>query len=417
MSIAKFIQEFVNRKGGYMFFATVATKLLSIALTAIVSRILTKEDFAYIVYAHTIVSFLMPIMGFGIFQSFLKYAPVQEFMYQRKSLFKYTFITGLVASLVMMLLVILFAPLVNVNMPGSYQYLLVFSALIVSLFIFESVKNYLRIFYLNKSYARLEIVHAVLLFVVATSLSLWLGGIGYVLALVSVPLVLSLWLLIKKDFLKAAKKQFKASTKEMWSYGLYTSLGGMVSILIFSVDQISIPNLLDDPDLLADYKIMSIFPISLLILPAIILKTDFVKLVQEARNKSFLIGYVKNFMLLFLGISIAMNIFFYFLGDFTIELVFGEKYLSYTELLQVFALGVSGAFIFRVPFGNMMAVIGWTKISTVLAIVTLLVDVVLNYYWIQEWGIMGAAYATSLLLWLSGIVTFIIFLVYLRRLD
>jgi len=393
------------------------TKILSIALTAIISRILTKEDYAYIVYAHTIVSFLMPIMGFGIFQSFLKYAPIQEFMYQRKSLFKYTFIAGLMASLAMMLMVVIFSPLIIINMAGSFHYLLIFSALIVSLFIFESVKNYLRIFYLNKSYARLEIQHAVLLFVLATGLSLWIGGMGYVLALVSVPLVLSLWLLIKKGLLKVEKKQFKASTKQMWSYGLYTSLGGMVSILIFSVDQMSIPNLLDDPDLLADYKIMSILPISLLILPAILLKTDFVKLVQEARNKSYLVGYLKNFMLLFLGISIAMNLFFYFLGDFTIGLIFGEKYLAYIELIQVFAIGVSGAFIFRVPFGNMMAVIGWTKISTALAILTLGVDVILNYYWIQAWDIMGAAYATSLLLWLSGIITFLIFLAYLRRLD
>jgi O-antigen/teichoic acid export membrane protein len=107
----------------------------------------------------------------------------------------------------------------------------------------------------------------------------------------------------------------------------------------------------------------------------------------------------------------------FFFGDWLIQIAFGDKYMPHSNLLMIFMIGISGAFLFRVPFGNIMVAIGWTKINTVISIVTLIADVILNYFWIHKWGIMGAAYATSLLLWLSGIATFIVFIVYLSRLE
>ncbi len=91
--------------------------------------------------------------------------------------------------------------------------------------------------------------------------------------------------------------------------------------------------------------------------------------------------------------------------------------MQQSNLLLVFAIGVSGAFIFRVPFGNIMVAVGWTKTTTIISILTLVADIILNYFWIQEYGIIGAAYATSLLLWVSGIAIFIAFMVYLSRLE
>lgn len=417
MAILKFIQEFFNRKGGYIFSAVVISKIFSFLLMVVVINLLTKEDYGNLIYAYTIISFIMPFMGMGVFQSFLKYAPIQQFMYERKSLFRYTLIGGIVASLVLILLLVLLSPVITVNMPDAFWYLVVFSLLILSLFIFESIKNYLRIFYLNKSYARLEIIHSVLVLVVACVLTYSLGAFGFIIALISVPLVLSLWLLMKKRILAMTPIELKISKKTLWSYGIYTSLGGLVSQLIFSVDLISIANLMEDAKWVAQYKAISLIPFSLLFLPGAVIKTDFVKLVQEARNKVYLTSYVKNFMFIFLCISLVFLVLIYFFGEWVILSAFGADYSQQSELLQIFVVGIVGAFIFRVPFGNIMAAIGWTKINTLISILTLIADIILNYFWIQKWGIIGAAYATSLLLWLSGIATFIVFMVYLSRLE
>ena len=419
MSISIFIQDFFKRKGGYVLSAVVLSKLLSLLLSVFLIRILTKQDYGNLMYAYTVISFIMPFMGMGIFQSFLKYAPIQEFMYQRKKLFRYIFIGGSLASFILIVLLLILAPFITSNVPNAYLYLLGFSLLIWTLFIFESVKNYLRIFYLNKAYARLEIIHALLIFVSATLLTFYIGAIGFVFAIVLTPLLLSLWLLLSKNLLNDGntKTKFNVSTKKLWSYGIYTSLGGLVSQLIFSVDLLSIGNLLEDAKWVAQYKALSLIPFSLMFLPSVILKTDFVKLVQEAKNKIYLIQYVKNFMFLFSIISIFLIVTIYFLDNWIIRVFFGEDYLEQSNLLMIFTFGIVGAFLFRVPFGNLMVAIGWTKINTIISIITLLADIILNYFWIQKWGIWGAAYATSLLLWFSGIATFFIFIFYISKLK
>jgi len=417
MSINGFIKGFVNRKGGYIFSSIVLSKLLSLLLSIFIIRILTKEDYGNLMYAYTIISFVMPFMGMGVFQSFIKYAPIQKFLFQRKTIFKYTFIGGIITSSILVAVIIIVAPLLTTEIPAAYKYLLLFSGLILSLFIFESVKNYLRIFYLNKAYAKLEILHSVFVFIFGLVLTYFIGAYGFILSIVFVPLFLSLYLLSTKSIISKENIQININKKQFWIYGIYTSLGGLVSQLIFSVDIISIGNILDDATALAQYKALSLIPFSLLFLPGAIIKTDFVKLVQEAKNRTYLISYVKNFMLIFLMTSFGLIATVYFLDEWIINLIFGKEYLEEVNLLMIFSIGIVGAFIFRVPFGNIMVAIGWTKISTFISILTLIADVILNYFWIQKWGIQGAAYATSLLLWLSGLATFIVFLVYVSRLK
>jgi len=417
MTLNLFIQEFLKRKGAYIFSSVVLSKVFSLLLSIIIIRLLTKEDYGNLMYAYTIISFVMPFMGMGVFQSFIKYAPIQKYLHQRKTIFRYTFIGGSIASVILTVLIILIAPILTIKVQGAYKYLLIFSLLIVSLFIFESVKNYLRIFYLNKAYAQLEILHAILVFITGVIFTYFVGAIGFVLALVLIPLLLSFWLLVKKDFFSVLEKKINISTKTFWAYGIYTSLGGLVSQLIFSVDIISIGNILNDSLALAQYKALSLIPFSLLFLPSAIIKTDFVKLVQEAKNRVYLIQYIKNFMFIFLIVSVLLISVVYFFDTWFIQLMFGKAYLEQSNLLMIFSIGITGAFLFRVPFGNIMVAIGWTKINTVISILTLFADLLLNYFWIQKWGIEGAAYATSLLLWLSGLATFFVFLFYLYKIK
>ena len=417
MGIKSFAQGFIYRKGGHIFSAAIISKILSFTLSLIIIRILTKEDYGNLKYAYTIISFIMPFMGMGIFQSFLKYAPVQKYLYERKSLFRYTFIKGCIASSLLILLIIIFSGLATQKVPNAYWYLITFSFLIISHFIFESIKNYLRIFYLNKAYAHLEIIHSVMVFISGAILTFYFGGIGYILSLISVPLLLSIWLLAKKKILSKSMEFPSINKSKYWTYGIYTSLGGLVAQLIYAVDIISIGNILEDSKSIAQYSAISLIPFSLLFLPLTILKTDFVKLVQEATNRTYLVSYVKNFMLIFFFISIVLVLASYLFGNWFILQIFGQDYLEISNLLLVFTFGIAGAFMFRVPFGNIMVAIGWTKINTTISIFTLLVDLILNYFWIKEYGIIGAAYATSLLLWLSGLATFSAFIVYIRRLD
>ncbi len=416
-SLIDFIRQFRKNKGTYILLATIVSKLASFLLSVIIIRLLTKEDYGNLMYAYSIVSFLMPFMGVGIFQSFLKYAPIQPFLSQRKALFVLTFRKGLIASVILSLILISLSFLATLKMPGALYYLIFFSVLIISLFIFESVKNYLRVFFLNKAYAKLEIIHSILVLIIGTILTFFLGAFGFIISLVITPLILSAYLLYNKDLLSGRKEELNIKMSKLLSYGVYTSFGGLVAQLIYSVDVLSIGHIIENPDSVAQYKALSIIPFSLMFLPGAIIKTDFVKLVQKAGDAKFLLKYVSNFMMIFTLISLVLVAVFYWGGEWFIQVFFGEQYLGNNNLLIVFVFGVSGAFIFRVLYGNLLVAIGWTGINTVISVVTILADIVLNYYWVHKYGILGAGYATSLLLWASGLATFLVFLVYIRQLK
>jgi len=174
--------------------------------------------------------------------------------------------------------------------------------------------------------------------------------------------------------------------------------------------------IIQDPNDVAIYKVASLIPFALLFIPAGVIKTDLVKITQNYQNKDFLKNYVSNYMKLFFFISIAISLTLYFSSSFIMSF-FGAEYIKGTNLIPVFAIGIVGAFLFRNPFGNIITCVGWAKTNTIISIVTLALDIILNIIFIQQYGIIGAAYTTTILLWLSGAASYIAFKKYITTLD
>ena len=97
--------------------------------------------------------------------------------------------------------------------------------------------------------------------------------------------------------------------------------------------------------------------------------------------------------------------------------LFGSEYILAQDLIPIFAVGLVGAFLFRNPFGNIITCVGWVKTNTAISIIVLLLDVILNIFLVEKYGIIGAAYSTAILLWIAGIASYIAFLKYLKTLD
>jgi len=264
----------------------------------------------------------------------------------------------------------------------------------------------------------MEMSNSIVLIISGVLLTYFYGGYGYLIALIISPLLIAIYILLKYGLLtKIDKNDYsKDYKKSLWAYGMYTSLGGSTSQLIFSIDILTIGYLIHEPSQIAYYKAASLIPFALLFIPAGVMKTDLVKLTQNYQNKEFLKKYANNYLKLFLIISGLAFVVLYFLSGFIMSL-FGEEYIIAKNLIPVFAIGLVGAFLFRNPFGNIITCVGWAKTNTVISIVTLVLDIILNIVFVEKYGIIGAAYSTSILLWIAGIASYIAFLKYLKTLD
>lgn len=416
--ILSFISNLKHRKGGYIFTAIILSKTLGFLLSIFVIKTITTEEFGLVSYAYNIISFVAPFAGFGIFQSLGRYGPLQNSQNKKRQLFKFVLTKGILASILLTAIIIGFSGILTSSLPNSHGHLILISYLVISLFIFEVVKIYFRIHHINKLFAYLEISNSIVLLISGILLTYFYGGYGYLISLVISPLLISTYIIIKYGILKKIDKNdySKAYKKSLWSYGFFTSLGGLTAQLIFSIDILTIGYLIHDPKEIAYYKAASLIPFALLFIPNGVMKTDLVKLTQNYQNKEFLKKYIANFMKLFTVISLILAVLLFLFSEQLMGL-FGTEYILSAELIPVFGIGIIGAFIFRGLFGNLLDAIGWAKTSASISISILIIDIILNYFLIKSYGIIGAAYSTSLLLWVGGIVSYIAFRNYLTKLD
>ncbi len=425
MNVVQFIRDFIARRGFMVLLSTIVAKGANFIVLITVINLLSQSEYGRIAYGLTILSFVAPFVGGGIHQGLLRYGALSQGQLAKKVLFRDTFRTGLKYSIGIVALIMLLSPLLTMRMPEALPFLLILSIQVIALFILQMIQVYCRLLNQNQVFARIDIQYNLSLLFFSVSLVYLFGGLGYVISLIGVPLILGLFYLRKLKLFSAPisdtsiqriRKAFSFRNKELIQYGLFTSLGGVVSQLLYAVDILLIGNLLDQPeDKVAIYKVASIFPYSVLILSVAMLTTDFVKLAKDAsQQKSVLSNYYINYLKLFGGISILLLLSFYFLAPCLLR-IFGVEYVGNEMLVHIFTIGVVGGLLFRVPMGNMLSAIGWPKLNALFAIIILLVNLVVNYFMILRYGILGAAITTAALMWLSGFLSLAAFVYFLRQ--
>ena len=80
-------------------------------------------------------------------------------------------------------------------------------------------------------------------------------------------------------------------------------------------------------------------------------------------------------------------------------------------------VGISGIFMFRGLYGNLLSSIGKAHINYYIATIALLLNIVSNYYLIPKYGIRGAAITSALLMWFTGIASYVWFLYLYKKLP
>ncbi|MEJ6796944.1 MAG: oligosaccharide flippase family protein [Flavobacteriales bacterium] len=437
MNIKEFISAFLKRSGAKMFNAMVLAKVIGFLVSIAMARILTQESYGDFTYAFTAVSFLVPFMGFGAYQSLVYFGARLKTEEEKRQLFKYAFSRGIILSAVLSALLLLFSPLITINRPNSQFLLVVLSLHVLTFTLVEFVRNYTRLVNRNDLFAKSENWYNALLLVLAVAGALVFGVTGYAWALVITPLIIGIYYLKK---LNLSSARFKSSSpiqiKDFWKYGLFVSIGAVAAKMMYIVDIITIGNILSDSKetlqqvglntseaiakyvskQTAVYRVCSIIPIASFVLPLALITTDFVKVSENAADKKFLSNYALNTMKLLFPISLAIAAVLHF-GSEWILWIFGEEYQGHGELISVFALAVIGAFTLRIPFGNLLSAVGKANWNAYISFGVLGLNVVLNYYLVGKMGVMGAAWATTILIWVSGVVNYVCYRVYVGRLK
>ena len=410
--MVKTIKEFIKRDGAYVLSGSLVTKLCNFFTSLLLIRILTPEEFGVLAYTLSTLAFFIPFSGGGLHNSFLRFGSLVSSKQNKQSLFSTTLLKGVLISLIVVVLLFFLFPVFNLNnsVKPSYFYVLFFY--LISYFLIEMMKAYYRVFDANKKFSSIDVFSSISLLVFGSLAAYYFSSFGYLFVFVCSPLILTLFYL---------KRTLKFSTLELpdkyYSYGFWVGLGSIASQLMYSLDVFLIGQLISDTTEVAIYRTASIIPIALFFIPNSYITTHYTDLAKNSNNKAYLVAFSKNYLKLFSVIGICVSVPLLLVAQPLLALLFGPSYSSAAPLFQLLIVGMFGAFVLRIPFGNLLAAVGKSSWNTAVAFAILILNGILNYFAITRFGIIGAAIVTSSLFWISGITSLLLFYRYLKQLD
>ena len=399
---------FISRSGNAIFISTVLSRILSFIGSMIALRLLDNKELGVILFAYSIIQFMIPIGGFGLHQSLLRYGALLASTREKEKLFSYVLKHGIIGSLILIIIVLLIGWFISFQFDKTFYYLCILSTAILSNFIFELVKTQFRLQHKNTLFAKAEFFQNFLLVVLIFSLTNYLGGLGYVIALISAPFITAILFVRKLQITFYLNTNLSITNVDFWKYGFFGGLSNVVTQLLFIIDIILIGELMTDPLMVTHYKYISIIPFSLLFLPRVFMAADFVSLTEKIGQKVYIRNYIKSYQLFFSLLSLLIFSISCFFSK-SILLLFGKEYVNYSDSFVILIFGITGIFIFRGIYGNLLSSIGKMSVNYYIVSIAILINILCNFYLIPIYGIKGAAVTSSTLMWFTGIASWVSF--------
>ena len=412
--IKEYINGFINRSGSYVLFSTMAARVLSFLGSWIALQLIEAKELGVILFAYGIVQFIIPIGGFGLHQSLIRYGALLKSEDEKQQLFNYVLKKGIVASIAIILVLVGIGYFIPFQFDKTYGYFSILSLSILTVFILEIIKIQFRLQHKNRLYAITEFWYNIILTGLIFGLSYLFQGMGYIIALIVSPVLTALFFIKKLNVKLHIKNNLKITNLSFWKYGFFGGLSSVVTQLLILIDIILIGYLIDDPVAVTNYRYISIIPFSLLFLPRVFITTDFVTFTEKIHQKDYINRYIKNYMLFFGVVSILLLLFSYFFAE-QILYIFGVEYMDYADSFLILIMGIVGIYIFRGLFGNLLSSIGKIELNYYIISIAIVINVISNYYLIPLYGIKGAAITSAILMWFTGILSWLSFLYFFRK--
>ena len=400
-----------------MLFGSGLTKLLGFVSVLVVTNMTSEHSFGAFSYAQSLVNAIIPIMGVGAFQSFIRYGVEILDDSKRKKLYAYAFSRGMLISVVISVVLYLSADMLCSHVPSSaYVFKVLAFTLLTTLFM-ECVKSYARSIHRNDYAAWIDAGYACYLLVLSLVFTYRFGVIGYALAILISPVLAAIPFARKmRTDMFSWPSGAGIVPVGFWRYGIFTSLGAISGQMFYAVDYYQLGRLVSDSDsIIALYRISGVVPLSLLIIPITVAATDFVSNSEGKRDAKSMKSYVLGYWRLMLWLVPCLMLVVGLLTPFILGL-FGAYYATNPELMYILLFGAAGGFFVRVPFGNLLSAVGRADINTYVNIVVLALSYFVFEYAIARAGVWGLSVAMSCMIWLSGFISMVFFYRYYKRL-
>ncbi len=372
-------------------------------------RILGKEEFGLYTFAFNIVSLFLLVNGFGAASGILQYVSKTEKLAEQEEYLRFAFQRGMLFNLIIGVVIIFYALYFPLPIPLAKPVLLAMAFFPVGRLYIDIFQAYLRARRQNILQAKFAIINNVVLLIanVVGILYFHLYGliyatyIGYVGMFIysnwkfNLPSVLNL-----KSFVYVKQRDFI-------SFSFFSTLANVFSGLLFVLDIIIIGYLIKDPNLVATYRVATVIPFAINIIPMMIINfyyPEFAKNSHDPVKIRVLAKWIRRRMLVF---SSIVSLILIILAKPLIYIIFGKSYQDSIIPFQIISFGYWIIASFRTINGNILAALGKARLSFYLTFFILIVNVCITYIMVKFYSINGAASAIVIVYGFSSFIGYV----------
>lgn len=394
---------------------TFATKFVAFFGSIVVIKLMSKEEYGLMGYVENIYSYAFLLASLGLSFAILRYLVITDDPVEKKQYFSYILKRSISINIIIAVFLCLFS--LVFMFPENYaraKYLVPVVALLLP---FQDLLNEdlytVRAFFKNKFYAYAAFVSSAVL-IVGRIVGAFVAGVDGVLwsrvlfnALFA---VIGLFYISKKFFIKEKVPQLpRAKRSIVNTYSIqYMITNGFWALFMLN-DIFLIGTLLNDPAILADYKVAYVFPGNISIFAAAIGIFVAPYFTKNEKNKPWI---RKNFKKVFIlstvvvgTVALIIGVF----GSFFISLISDEQYLNTLGLMRVLLVAAFLNSGVRFTIANLLAAMGEIRYNMIVSVSGILIQVVLDIVLIPNYGVMAVAISNCFVFGAMAIILFFVF--------
>lgn len=382
----------------HIFTANVINKILLFCNGIFIVKVLSKESFGIYSYSQNLLSLFLLFSGLGINNGLLQFAS-RSSKEEREDIFRFTFKLGVMINIILTGIVILYCKFGNFKIEEGRKILFYMIGFPIFTIIIDSFLIYWRAELRNKEMSILSIINtsSTVIFMIAGGYLYDLQGVilGKYIGFIIVVVVIVKYTTLEKikSYLLKTKLTFRLK-KEIIKYSFAAQVNNSIISFIHMIDIFSIGLLIGDKYILASYKAANIIPFGLEFIPASIMMYIYPYFVINNKNKEWISRNYKKVIYTLLGMNLFIVGFILIFGKFIILKVFGQEYIDSIKIFKVLCIGYFFTGTFRILGANILFTLGKPKFNIYSSVIACISNIILNYFLIQKYGSVGAAYAT-----------------------
>lgn len=392
----------------HIFGGNVINKVITFVSGIVLVHLLSKAEYGVFTYAWNIYGIVFLFSGMGMDSSMLQLSSEHggEPEYT-KSVCSYSTRFGFLFNILLSLAILIIGLFCPLKIEAGRPLLIALCLLPIFQYLFSMTSQYLRSQKRNKEYATLAVINTSICFVVSVGAALLFRAMGLVLgyyaaAIISVALGILLYKvhLYSKDTIDISDDK-----KALLSIGLVSMVNNGLSQLMYLLDVFVLGIVDPQETILASYKVATIIPTALTFIPQSLMVYVYPYFAEHKDDRDWCLKRYKQILLGLGAFNLLISVVLCLGAPLIIRLIFGYEYLDCVPVFVVLSINYFISGTFRIVSGNLLVTQRRLKFNLLVAIVSSVTNIIADYFFIQWWGSMGAAFATVLVVIISSIMS------------